>query len=828
MSVKPVFETPYERSGIITPGMPILPHGVERYPILGCGSRAVRIERGDEISVLDREGLQLAELVFFAPDGSSDASMIGATVCGRAEGLQATLSQGDASGRRVLAALKAAKFDLGQATSVRAFEAGSRAGDLETFHAACDGLLIVCAPGQPMLPEAQDAATDIILYIKRENPGDANAQRPPPDPLADPLNDINIQPGKAQAYEVKAGEYIQIVDVQGRECTDFQAFSRRALDQGLEREIDPTTTRSLMGSLYPSPGIYSKYYSVDHEPLVEIVQDTCGRHDTFGLACTARYYEDLGYPGHANCSDNMNADLARFGVRPRGGWPAINFFFNTMLDDTNAIGMDDPWSRPGDFVMLRALTDLVCVSTGCPCDIDPANGWNPTDIQVRVYNENEDFQRSIGWRKSPEDDVTDTKQTGFYDCFARHTRDFVEYNGYWLANQMTNHGAVAEYWACREKAAIMDLSPLRKYEVTGPDAEALMQMCVTRNMKKLAVGQVVYTAMCYEHGGMIDDGTVFRLAENNFRWIGGNDESGLWLRQQADEHGLNAWVRTSTDQLCNVAVQGPLSCAILQKVMWTSPTQPTIEELPWFRFAVTRLGDFHGAACVVSRTGYSGELGYEVFCHPKDAETVFDAIWAVGEPLGMVALGLAALNVLRIEAGLIFAGYEFSDQTNPFEAGIGFTVPLKTQEDDFIGRAAIEERKAHPQKKLVGLDIGSGTVPSTGDCIRMGKAQVGEITSAVKSPILGKVIALARMDVTHAEPGTSVEVGQLDGQQKRLKATVSAFPHFDPTKERVKGNYDAETLAAITAAGARRDRPAAVTPAKVKTKKPPAKKRKAK
>lgn len=386
--------------------------------------------------------------------------------------------------------------------------------------------------------------------------------------------------------------------------------------------------------------------------------------------------------------------------------------------------------------------------------------------------------------------MEETKQTAFHEGFARHTRDFVEYNGYWLPNTITGKGAVEEYWACREKAAIMDLSPLRKYEVTGPDAEELMQACVTRNMKKLANGQVVYTAMCYDHGGMIDDGTVFRLGDTNFRWIGGNDDSGMWLKKQAEERRLNVWVRNSTDQLHNVAVQGPLSRDILKDIIWTAPTQPTVEELGWFRFAVGRLNDFHGPSVVVSRTGYSGELGYEVFCHPKDAMEVFDAIWDAGKPHGMQALGLEALNTLRVEAGLIFANYEFSDQTNPFEAGIGFTVPLKSKEDDFTGRAAIEERKAHPQKKLVGLDIESGLIPATGDCVRIGKAQVGEITSAVRSPILGKVIALARIDVTHAEPGTKIEVGQLDGLQKRLKATVVGFPHFDPTKERVKGNYD--------------------------------------
>ena len=224
-----------------------------------------------------------------------------------------------------------------------------------------------------MSPEEQNPPTEVTLYIRRANPPEEKGGHTPPPPLADPLCDINILPGNAKSYEVKAGQYIQVLDVQGRECSDFQALSRRALDKGLEREIDPTTTRSLMGNLYPAPGIYSKYFSMDQEPLIEIVQDTCGRHDTFNLACTARYYEDLGYPGHVNCSDNINADIAQYGIKPRGGWPSINFFFNTLLDDANTLSMDDPWSRPGDYVLLRALTDLICVSTACPCDVDPAN-----------------------------------------------------------------------------------------------------------------------------------------------------------------------------------------------------------------------------------------------------------------------------------------------------------------------------------------------------------------------------------------------------------------------------------------------------------------------
>lgn len=791
MNDQSVFERPFERAGVRIPGLPVLPEGVERHPIPGGGSRAVEIRKGDEITLQDREGLQPAELVFFAPDGRSDAAMIGARGGRDPQALKAALLA-DPSGQKVLRALEIAGFDLGKADGAVAFAEGSRAGDTETFIAARDGLLIVCAPGAPMEPYEQWAPSEIVLYLRRANRPDPAEVLKAPDPLADPLSDKNIQPGEAYAYEVKAGQYIQILDVQGRECSDFQAFSLRALDKGIEREIDPTTTRSLMGALYPMPGLHSKYFSVDQEPLAEVIQDTVGRHDTFGLSCTARYYEDLGYPGHINCSDNMNRELAAWGIRPRGGWPAINYFFNTLLDDTHTLGMDEPYSRPGDYVLVRALTDLVCVSTACPCDIDPANGWNPTDIQVRVYGEQEDFKRSIGWRKTPGSDMEETKKTGFHDCFARHTRNFVEYAGYWLPQEMTNHGSTAEYWAAREKAVIMDLSPLRKYEVTGPDAEELMQLCVTKDMKKLPVGGIVYTAMCYAHGGMIDDGTVFRIGAENFRWIGGNDQSGLWLRKQAQERGLNAWVRNSTDHHCNVAVQGSLSREILSEVIWTPPHQSTVEELGWFRLSIARLGDFHGPSVIVSRTGYSGELGYEVFCHPKDAEQVFDAIWEAGAPKGMIPLGLGALDMLRIEAGLIFAGSEFDDQTDPMEAGIGFTVPLKSKTDDFIGRAALERRKANPQKKLVGLELEGGVVPVPGDCIHVGKPQIGEVTSAMKSPVLGKVIALARVDLIHAEIGTEVEVGRLDGDQKRLAAKVVRFPHFDPTKERVKGNYGQE------------------------------------
>jgi aminomethyltransferase len=233
-------------------------------------------------------------------------------------------------------------------------------------------------------------------------------------------------------------------------------------------------------------------------------------------------------------------------------------------------------------------------------------------------------------------------------------------------------------------------------------------------------------------------------------------------------------------------VQGPKSRDILRAIVWTPPAQPTVDELGWFRFTIGRIGGFEGVPVVVSRTGYTGELGYEVFCHPKDALTVFDAIWQAGEPHGLMPLGLQALDMVRIEAGLAFAGYEFCDQTDPFEAGIGFTVPLAAKNEDFIGREALLRRKEHPQKSLVGLEMEGEEAVGHGDCVHIGRAQVGVVTSATRSPILKKTIALARLDVTHAGLGTEVEVGKLDGHQKRLPARIVRFPHYDPEKTRVR------------------------------------------
>ncbi len=775
--------TPPRPSTILRPGLRSGTAGHERYRVRGGGSTVIRVSAGDRISLIDPEGGQPAELSFIDGTGRFNAAGLGAAFDTAAPGLKSVLGSGEASARLTLAALSRRGADLAEAGAIGLFGPASSPGSRAEFTIALDGLVIVAAPGPAMSPENQNTVTPLELRVERHRIERAY-ETLLPEPLADPVEDIRVRAATAKAYFVRAGEYIQIIDVEGRQCTDFQAFSARKLDKGVDLALDATITRTLLGRSYPQPGLPSKAFDRDFEPLVEIVQDTVGRHDAFATACNSRYYDDMGYPGHANCTENFNHALAPYGVTPRKGWEALNFFYNTRIDDHNQLYLDEPWSRPGDYVLMRAVTDLVCVSSSCPDDIDAANGWDPTDIHVRTYSPKETFKKAMAYRMTPDAEADLTKETGFHPHFAALTRNMVEYRGYWLPNAFAAEGPIEEYWACREKAVVMDLSPLRKFEVTGPDAEALMQYCVTRDMRKLSTGGVVYTAMCYEHGGMIDDGTVFRLGEHNFRWIGGDDASGIWLRQQAEKMGFKAWVRSSTDQLHNIAVQGPNSRDLISEIIWTPPAQPAIGELEWFRFAVGRIGHFEGAPVVVSRTGYTGELGYEIFCHPKDASAVFDAVWTAGEKYGLKPMGLAALDMVRIEAGLIFADYEFNDQTDPFEAGIGFTVPLKSKSDDFIGREALIRRKEHPRHIMVGLDIDSNEAVGHGDCLHVGRAQIGLVTSATRSPILKKSIALARVDPLYAAPGTTLEIGKLDGHQKRIPATVVTLSHYDPQKTR--------------------------------------------
>jgi aminomethyltransferase len=773
------------RPKLFVPGKTSLEPGVERYVLKGGGTAGFEIDPGDQIEIAALEGGQVVEIAVLGITGKSDLEALGLKGRHKPLGIQRALGSDSEDAARVRFGLHRRGLDLGHAKAARVLGPDAGPGEMISLQAERSVFAVFGAPAEPMVVWEQTPPSDVLIFIRRAAPRLLNTARLP-EPLAEPRLDIRVDVASAEKFEVYEGEYIQIIDVQGRQCSDFLAFNRKALDEGREQGLDAVTTRTLTGTAYPIPGLSSKFFDKDRNALVEIVQDTVGRHDTFNLACTTRYYEDMGYFGHPNCTDNFNGALKEYTpIGSLSGWPAINFFYNTNVDAHNHIWSDEPWSRPGDYVVMRALADLVCAASSCPSDIDASNGWHLTEIQVRVYPKDTPFKRSIGYRMSPDAPLQLTRESGFHPRTSALTRAFGEYRGFWVPQSFANAGAIEEYWACRERAVIMDLSPLRKMEILGPDAEQFLQGIVTRDVRKLSVGQVFYTTMCYEHGGMVDDGTLFRLAENNFRWIGGDDASLIWLKEQAAKSDYNLNLKTATSEIHNVAVQGPRSREILKQVVGTPPGRPTIEELGLFRFTIGRIGGVAGIPVLVSRTGYTGELGYEVFCHPKTAPAVWDAIMEVGKPLGLQPFGFEALDLVRIEAGLVFGGHDFDSTTDPFEAGIGFTVPQK-KEEDYIGRAAIEKRRANPLRKLVGLEITGNEKPSHGDPVFNGRAQVGIVTSSMRSPLLKKTLALARVDVTHAAPDTALEVGRLDGMQKRLKAQVVPFPFYDPEKKRVR------------------------------------------
>jgi aminomethyltransferase len=752
--------------GGLLPGDPAL----ESYPVRPGGATVIELAGDDRVRIVDRHGGQVAEV-----------TALGAGL-GLVQDAQATVLQGlpRAGANGFMGTLAARGLDPHDARCARLFGPESAPGSDVTLVAEGELALVVAAPGGRLI-DGDIPATELLVQVRRSTPR-PRGELELPAPLAEPRLDFRIDPASALSYEVAAGEYIQIIDVRGKQCSDFLAFAAGKLEHGVERGLDATVTRTLMGNAYPMPGLHGKFYDAEMDPLVEVVRDTVGRHDTFALACQAKYYEDLGYPGHINCTDNFNAALAPFEIAPRKGWPALNFFYNTAFDRDLQLVSDEPWSRPGDYVMLRAVSDLVCASSACPDDIDPSNAWEVTDVHIRVYSPENRFSMAIARRVTADAEPVLTRETAFHTRTSALTKSFVEYRGYWLPHCFNNEGAIAEYWACRERVAVMDLSPLRKWEVLGPDAETLIQRTITRNARKLAVGQVVYTALCNETGGMIDDATVFRLGQDNFRFVGGDEYDGVWLEEVAERLGLKAWVKPATDQLHNLAVQGPLSRETLAEFVWTPPAQPALAELKWFRFLIGRIGAHDGVPIIVSRTGYTGELGYEVWCHPSDGEAVWDAVFAAGEPRGIKPLGLEALDMLRIESGLIFAGYEFDDQVDPFEAGIGFAVAL--DDEDFAGREALLERREHPQRRLVGLELEGNEAAGHGDEVYVGRRRVGVVTSGTRSPTLKRSIALCRMAIQYAELDTEVEIGKLDGLQKRIPARVVRFPFYDPEKKR--------------------------------------------
>jgi len=375
--------------------------------------------------------------------------------------------------------------------------------------------------------------------------------------------------------------------------------------------------------------------------------------------------------------------------------------------------------------------------------------------------------------------------------------NYREWSGYYAVSAYESHHE-HEYNAIRNAAALIDVSPLFKYMVTGPDAARLVDRLITRDVSKMAIGQVFYTPWCDEHGKVIDDGTVSRLGEHAFRWTSA-DPSLRWFRQNAA--GLDVTIDDISEEVAALALQGPTSAKVL-RAAWSDK----VDHLKYFR--VTS-GLIDGVPVDVSRTGYTGDLGYEIWIPSADAVRVWDALMEEGNRFDVKPTGMLALDVARVEAGLLLIDVDFfsskkalidTQKYSPFELGLGRLVsPTKGR---FVGQRALrDEQQRGPARQIVGLEIEwtgveqiyekIGLPPTVGSTAsrtsvpvyRSGR-QVGRATTTAWSPVLKKMIALATVDRPHYANGTTLDIEvTVEAVRHRVRATVVPTPFFNPPRK---------------------------------------------
>ena len=375
--------------------------------------------------------------------------------------------------------------------------------------------------------------------------------------------------------------------------------------------------------------------------------------------------------------------------------------------------------------------------------------------------------------------------------------NYREWAGYYAVSAYEPHHE-HEYAAIRNGAALIDVSPLFKYRVSGPDATRLVDRVVTRDATKVAVGQVIYTPWCDERGKVIDDGTVSRLEEQVWRWTAA-DPNLRWFRQNAA--GLRVDVEDITEQTAALSVQGPTSARLI-----AAASEADLSTLKYFR--LTR-GTIAGIPVEISRTGYTGDLGFEIWMPWDRAVEIWDRLVQIGHAFDARPAGMLALDVARIEAGLLLIDVDFHgakkvqidlQRYSPYELGLGRLVAAG--KGAFIGRDALAaERVRGPRRQIAGLEIAwddielqfsalglPPQVPTTASRVAVpvyrGGRQVGKATSTTWSPMLKKMIALATIDAPHFANGTALEIETtVEAVRQRARAKVVPTPFYNPPQK---------------------------------------------
>lgn len=362
------------------------------------------------------------------------------------------------------------------------------------------------------------------------------------------------------------------------------------------------------------------------------------------------------------------------------------------------------------------------------------------------------------------------KTTPFQPIIDRLSAEMMEWTGYSTPNFFSD--PTEEYHAIRQRLGVYDLTPLRKVEVKGPGALALAQRLVTRDIGGQQDGQMHYAPICDEQGGIVNDCTVYRFGPQHLWIIVGNLSDVEWIQDVARDFEVQA--EHITDRLCNLAVQGRRSRDVLRTLVG-----PVIDGLKYYRFAQATIA---GAPVVLSRSGYTGELGFELFLAPEHAGTIWDAVMDAGKADNILPCGFTSLDMVRVEYGLVFFGYDMDRSNNPFEVWPERMVTLSGP--DFIGKEALQAIKARGvSQKLVGLEIDAPAALGGGTVLDQSGNEVGKVTSPQYSPLLKKSIALAMVQTAHAADGLRLTV---DDGDARHAATVARTPFYDYEKKLVR------------------------------------------
>lgn len=365
------------------------------------------------------------------------------------------------------------------------------------------------------------------------------------------------------------------------------------------------------------------------------------------------------------------------------------------------------------------------------------------------------------------------KKTPLYDWHVKYKGKIVPFAGYLLPVQYET-GVIKEHMAVRTAAGLFDVSHMGEVTFTGKDALKNIQMLVTNDCSKMVDGQVKYSPMCNEHGGVVDDLLVYRKNENSYLVVinaANREKDVAWMK--AHLFG-DVVFEDISDDVAQLALQGPNAETILKKL--ANPSK-----LPAKYYTFTEHVSVAGINCLVSRTGYTGEDGFELYCKPEEAGKLWDALIAAGNAngnadnndttQGLIPCGLGARDTLRLEAAMPLYGHEMNDDITPLETGLQFAVKL--DKEDFIGKAALQSKEV--TRKRVGLSITGRGIARENCPIYVGDKQIGFTTSGTHCPYIGKPVAMAIVDNSHAEIGTPVEV---DVRGRRIAAEIIRLPFY--------------------------------------------------